>query len=386
MQGVMDGVDHASRAEEQQRLEEGVGDEVEHAGRIRAGADPDEHVAELGYRGVREHPFDVPLLERDRGREQRGERADPGDDGAAERREREQHATPRHQINARRHHGGRVDQCRDGSRALHGVGEPDIQRDLGRFTGAAEEQEECDRGGRRPTGQESGGRLGEDRLEVERSQVREDEEHRHQEPEVPDPVDDERLLARVGVDLLVEPEADEQIGAEPDPFPADEHHREARAQHQHQHEEHEQVQVGEVARVPRVVVHVADAEDVDQRADAGHDEDHHGRELIELERERDLQVAHGEPFPVAEHERRRRVLARELGHREGGRGERQHERADAYDRHRAFGRRPGEREGAVHDEARERQRRHHPKQGQGRRGHQPLSRLMFCRLTVCRWR
>src|SRR2546421_6549327 len=55
-------------------------------------------------------------------------------------------------------HGGRVDQRRDGSRALHGVGEPDIQRDLGRFTGAAEEQEEGDRRGRRPPGQESGGR------------------------------------------------------------------------------------------------------------------------------------------------------------------------------------------------------------------------------------
>src|SRR2546425_10457411 len=40
---------------------------------------------------------------------------------------------------------------------------------------------------------------------------------------------------------LFRSEADQQVGAQPHPFPADEHHREARPQHQRQHEEDEQV-------------------------------------------------------------------------------------------------------------------------------------------------
>ena len=383
---LVHGVDHAARAEEQQRLEERMGHEVEHPGRVRAGADADEHVTELGHGGIREHALDVPLLEGDGGGEQRRERADPRDHGTAERRQREQHPTTGHQIDARGDHGGGVDQRGDGRRALHRVGEPDVQGDLGRLAGTAEEQEEGHRRHDRPARHESAGRLGEDGLEIERSETREDEKHRHEKPEVPDAVDDERLLARVGVDLVVEPEADEQVGAEPDPFPADEHHREVGPQDQRQHEEHEQIQIREVARITRVLVHVADAEDVDQRADTCYDEDHHGGELVELQREGDLQVARGHPLPVAEHERHGRVLSRELGHGHASRGECQHQRADADEGHDALRGRPGEGERAVHHEAHQRQRRHHPEKGQRQRGHQPLSRLMLWRLTVCRCR
>src|SRR5438046_1491458 len=78
----------------------------------------------------------------------------------------------------------------------------------------------------------------------------EDEEHRHQEPEVPDPVDDERLLARVGVDLLVEPEADEQIGAEPGPLPGDEHARAARTPPHPRPAEHAHARAEEAPRSP----------------------------------------------------------------------------------------------------------------------------------------
>ena len=46
-------------------------------------ADADEHVAELRDRGVREHLLDVPLLEADRRREERGQRADDRDRRAA---------------------------------------------------------------------------------------------------------------------------------------------------------------------------------------------------------------------------------------------------------------------------------------------------------------
>ena len=70
-------VDDAARAEEEQRLEEGVGDEVEDAGGVGAHPDADEHVAELADRGVGEHALDVGLDEADGGGEDRGEAADP---------------------------------------------------------------------------------------------------------------------------------------------------------------------------------------------------------------------------------------------------------------------------------------------------------------------
>src|SRR2546422_7991003 len=44
-----------------------------------------------------------------------------------------------------------------------------------------------------------------------------------QEADVPDPVHEERLLARVGVDPLIEPEADEQVRAEPHALRSEEH-------------------------------------------------------------------------------------------------------------------------------------------------------------------
>ena len=87
--------------------------------------------------------------------------------------------------------------------------------------------------------------------EIERPKRPPDHEHRDQHAEIADAVDDERLLARVGVGLLGVPEADQEIGAEAHPFPAHEEHRQARTQHQHQHEDDEQVEIREVtARNP----------------------------------------------------------------------------------------------------------------------------------------
>ena len=52
-----------------------------------------------------------------------------------------------------------------------------------------------------------------------------------------------------------------------------------------EHEEHEEVQIGEEAAVALLVRHVADGVDVDQEADAGDDQQHDERELIEHEGE-----------------------------------------------------------------------------------------------------
>ena len=65
-------VDHRAGAQEQQRLEEGVGDQVEDRHLERTDAGGDEHVAELRTGGIGDHPLDVVLRAADGGGEQRG--------------------------------------------------------------------------------------------------------------------------------------------------------------------------------------------------------------------------------------------------------------------------------------------------------------------------
>ena len=83
---VVHGVDHAARAEEQQRLEEGVGEQVEHRRAIGADARREEHVAELRAGRISDHPLDVVLRAADRRGEDAGGGADPGDDVHRRRR------------------------------------------------------------------------------------------------------------------------------------------------------------------------------------------------------------------------------------------------------------------------------------------------------------
>ena len=113
--------------------------------------------------------------------------------------------------------------------------------------------------------------------------TRQHQQHAEHEAGVADAIDDECLLARVARRLLVEVEADQQVAAQAHAFPADEQQRVVVRQHQHQHEEHEQIQVAEEAVVAVVVGHVAGGVDVDQEADAGDHQDHHGAERVEQE-------------------------------------------------------------------------------------------------------
>src|SRR2546423_930578 len=160
-----------------------------------------------------------------------------------------------------------MDQRRHRCRARHRVGEPDIERNLRALARTPEKHEQANRRDECSTGAEVD-RSGVHTDEIENADVREQDEHRHQEPKIPDAVDDECLLASVGVCLVVEPEADEQIRTESYAFPADEQDRIVRAHYQYEHEEHKQVEVREIPRITGIVAHVADAEDMDERADS----------------------------------------------------------------------------------------------------------------------
>ena len=124
------------------------------------------------------------------------------------------------EIDAGGHHGRRVDEGGDGGGAFHGVGEPDVEGDLGALAGGAEDKQEGDGGEEAavPLGMRADG--GEDGAEVEGAEVGDQEKHGEKEAEVADAVDDEGLLAGVCGGVLFKVEADEQVGGETYAFPA----------------------------------------------------------------------------------------------------------------------------------------------------------------------
>ena len=58
------------------------------------------------------------------------------------RRQLEQRVRARHHVDARRHHGGGVDQGGNRRGAFHGVRQPDVQRELRRLARGADEQQQ----------------------------------------------------------------------------------------------------------------------------------------------------------------------------------------------------------------------------------------------------
>ena len=277
---VVHPVDHRSGPEEEEGLEEGVGDHVEDGGRVGPRSDGQEHVAELADGGVGEDLLDVVLGAGDGGREQGGEHAHPGDErghvgGGAEHR-----VDPHHEEDAGGDHGGGMDQGRHRRGALHGVGQPHVEGQLGRLARRPQEEEEADGGGGVLGGVAEGGQGGH---VVERADGAEDQEHGDHEPEVADAVGDERLLARRRRRGPVEPEGDEEVGAGAHALPAQEGEQEVVRHHQHEHGEGEQVQVDEELGELLVAVHVADGVEVDERAHAGDEQGHGDRQGVDQE-------------------------------------------------------------------------------------------------------
>ena len=143
-----------------------------------------------------------------------------------------------------------------------------------------------------------GGHLGralEHLLVVEGAEEREHQADAEQEPEVADPVHQEGFQVRIGGCRALVPEADEQVGHQPDRFPAEEQLQEVVAHHQHEHREGEQRDVREEPLVARVVAHVADGVDVHHQRHRGHHQHHGGRQAVDQEAHLEAQVAGGEP-------------------------------------------------------------------------------------------
>ena len=126
--------------------------------------------------------------------------------------------------------------------------------------------------------------------------------HADEESEVADAIDDESFVAGRSIGQMLEPEADEQVGAKTHAFPSHEHEHHVVAEHQKQHGETEEVHEGEEARVTLVALHVPDGINVDEHAHARNHQGHDGTEVVEGERRAQVQLgqptaAHMDPRP-----------------------------------------------------------------------------------------
>ena len=288
---VVEPVQDVARRQEQQRLVEGVADEQEHGAGVEPHPGREEHEPDLTHRRVRERPLDVELADRGERGVDRGD--EPDDEHHRERDPRclEQGVRSHDQVDAGGHHRRRMDQRGDGRRSFHRIREPDVQRDLRGLADGTGEEQQRDRG-ERGLGRPGDGRRvrpdAEHRAEVQRSEVHEDQDDPEHHRGVADPGRDERLLRRARGARSLVPEADQQVGAQPDALPAEVEQEVIVREDEDQHEEDEQVQVGEEAFEARIAVHVADRVDVDQGTDAG-DDQHHG-EGQRIDQERDPQT------------------------------------------------------------------------------------------------
>ncbi len=197
------------------------------------------------------------------------------------------------QVDAGGHHRGRVDEGGDRRRAFHRVGQPGVERQLGRLGDGATEQPERDEVER--ARRELSGRGGVERQrEVERPGLEDEQEERERHRRVADRVHDERLLRGRHRLRPVVVEADQEVRGEADEAPADEQQQQVAAHHEHQHREDEEGHVGEVAALLVLALHVADRVPDDQPADAGDDQHHRQRDRVDEDLHRHLELAEPE--------------------------------------------------------------------------------------------
>src|SRR5665647_2929585 len=355
-------------AEEEQGLEEGVGHEVEDGRLPAAHAQRQEHVADLADGGVGKHALDVVLRQGAEAGVQQGGRADDGDREAYIRGELVEDVRAGDEVHASGDHGGGVDQRADRRRAGHGVGQPGLQRELRRLgDGAAEEQ------GGRGNGEAGAGRpvrggTLHQRLDLERVELREQQEEPDDKGRVADARDDERLAPGVDVLNVLLPVRDEQVAAESDALPANVQQQQVVGQHQHEHRGDEQVHVDEEAGEALVALHVLGRVEVDEEADEGDYEDEDEAHGVEVEGDLWLQPGDVEPGPED-------LAVGVAGRRRGDerrRHQQRHERREAdgagADHRRAVAAQAPAAE-HQHDEAGGGQRRYEPQQPEH---HQPL--------------
>ncbi len=290
-------VDHRTRAHKEQRLEERVRNQVEHAHRHAAHAQARHHVTQLRNRRISQNTFDIVLRDCDqRGKQRRG-RAHPRHHRQRNRRAARQRARlhqrihASNEINSRRHHRRCVNQRRNWRRAFHRVRQPDMQRQLAALARCTGKDQQPNRSCRceskpRRRSQQPSQRSGLHRtrtavIEQQRTRLAEQPHHAQQKEDVADARGQESFLrCRRRRGLLI-PEPDQKIRGEAHQLPAHEQKQQAVRDHHAKHRARKQREKTEEACEVFVVLHVADGVDEDQQADKRDHHQHHGRKRIE---------------------------------------------------------------------------------------------------------
>ena len=335
-----DGMDESTCAKEEQSLEHGVCEEVEHRCHVAeavvklgtGNAERYHHEGNLRDSREGKHALDVDLHAGYHGGVERGESTHNGDDDQSAFLHEVEREETGHKVDTGHNHGGGVDEGRHGSRAFHGVGQPDMQRHHGRLTHTAHKDEHecpCEHRG---THKHRSGRVLEDAAdglggadvhlvgvgktldghrcklgEVECAGVERKHQNTHKEAEVGEAGNDECLLgSRYGGGLGVV-EADEQIRRCTHELPEDIHLEDVgsdnEAEHREAEERQESVETLEAVLIHAVMVaHIAHRVEVHHEGDGGDDHQHHGRDGVEQEAELDDELlGELEPGLVEDH-------------------------------------------------------------------------------------
>src|SRR5437667_3269074 len=144
----MQTMQNATSTQEEQGLEKGVCEQVEHA---RANAvisrtgytQTNKHIAQLTDRREGQHAFEIGLDKRDGGGKEGRNATDPGHHTERFRTcRREKWRCTCNHIDTSSDHRRGVDECTDGCWTFHSGGEPDVQRNLRRLTDSTTEDED----------------------------------------------------------------------------------------------------------------------------------------------------------------------------------------------------------------------------------------------------
>ena len=126
-------------------------------------------------------------------------------------------------------------------------------------------------------------------------QTCEEEEHPKKETKVTHSVDHKGLLSCISSRILFKPEADEEIRTKADTLPPHKHQQEVIRQYKVEHHEDEKIEIGEISRITRVVMHVSYGVDVDKETDSTDDQGHQDGERIDLVPNHCLERARNHP-------------------------------------------------------------------------------------------
>ena len=286
---------------------------VQRVGEVERRTQSGEDVGELGHRRVGEDLLEVVLNKGDGRRHDRRGSADGGDDEgqvgqlSVKRISTEEREHAGHEVQTSVDHRCGVDEGRNGRWPFHGVGQPNVKRELSGLAHRTDEHQ-----AERPS--EHAGVVGGHLLNVAFvehhgvvectlvsagigvEQRPQDGQTDHEE-HVANTGGQEGLLGSIGSAGAFVVEADEEIGTQTHQFPENEQPEERISEHHPEHprtEEHElSIEAVVAVVVDGIGVHVADGKSVDEQAQEGGNEQQHHGDVVDVNAEPERNFSDG---------------------------------------------------------------------------------------------